>query len=234
MIWWPPRPTPSSARAGSPIRTHYSRGFGRTIRCTGAQHSGHGSSRATTMLSRAWLTARFANDRIAASMDVLPPDVRETCAPLGVHVSNWLGYTDPPKHTRLRTLLRTTFTPARAQAMEPRIRELTDALLDEVREAAEPDLAAGLAFPLPARVICEILGIPTSTCRGVPPLVRRHGRLHGQHRADPGRDRAARHGELRRTRGIHRRDGRREAAVPEGRPDRPPRRRRVRGWTVAY
>ena len=106
------------------------------------------------------LDRRFANDRIAASMDVLPPDVRETCAPLGVHVSNWLGYTDPPKHTRLRTLLRSTFTPGRAQAMEARIRELTDALLDEVREADEPDLAAGLAFPLPARVICEILGIP--------------------------------------------------------------------------
>jgi pimeloyl-[acyl-carrier protein] synthase len=106
------------------------------------------------------LDRRFANDRIAASMDVLPPDVRETCAPLGVHVSNWLGYTDPPKHTRLRTLLRTTFTPARAEAMEPRIRELTDALLDEVCAADEPDVAAGLAFPLPARVICEILGIP--------------------------------------------------------------------------
>jgi pimeloyl-[acyl-carrier protein] synthase len=106
------------------------------------------------------LDRRFANDRIAASMDVLPPDVRETCAPLGVHVSNWLGYTDPPKHTRLRALLRTTFTPARAQAMEPRIRELTDALLDAVDESAEPDLAGGLAFPLPARVICEILGIP--------------------------------------------------------------------------
>jgi pimeloyl-[acyl-carrier protein] synthase len=106
------------------------------------------------------LDRRFANDRIEASMDVLPHDLRETCAPLGVHVSNWLGYTDPPKHTRLRTLLRTTFTPARARAMEPRIRELTDALLDEVGEADEPDLAAGLAFPLPARVICEILGIP--------------------------------------------------------------------------
>jgi cytochrome P450 len=106
------------------------------------------------------LDRRFANDRIAASMDVLPPDLRETCAPLGVHVSNWLGYTDPPKHTRLRTLLRSTFTPARAQAMEARIRELTDALLDEVCEADESDLAAGLAFPLPARVICEILGVP--------------------------------------------------------------------------
>ncbi|MDX6572653.1 MAG: hypothetical protein QOC86_1809 [Gaiellales bacterium] len=106
------------------------------------------------------LDRRFANDRIAASMDALPPELRETCAPLGVHVSNWLGYTDPPKHTRLRALVRTTFTPARAEAMEERIRELTDALLDDVVEAERADLAQGLAFPLPARVICEILGIP--------------------------------------------------------------------------
>ena len=48
------------------------------------------------------LDRRFANDRIAASMDALPAELRETCAPLGVHVSNWLGYTDPPKHTRLQ------------------------------------------------------------------------------------------------------------------------------------
>jgi cytochrome P450 len=106
------------------------------------------------------LDARFANDRISASMDVLPPDLRESCAPLGVHISNWLGYTDPPKHTRLRGLLRTTFTPARARAMETRIRELTDELLDEVAVADEADLSSGLAFPLPARVICDILGIP--------------------------------------------------------------------------
>jgi cytochrome P450 len=48
------------------------------------------------------LDPRFANDRIAASMAALPPELRETCAPLAVHISNWLGYTDPPKHTRLR------------------------------------------------------------------------------------------------------------------------------------
>ena len=106
------------------------------------------------------LDRRFANDRIKASMDALPDDLRETCAPLGVHVSNWLGYTDPPKHTRLKNLLRTTFTPALAKGMEPRIRQLTDDLLDGVAASDEPDLVSGFAFPLPATVICEILGIP--------------------------------------------------------------------------
>src|SRR6476469_2196568 len=31
------------------------------------------------------LDRNFANDRIKASMDALPDDLRETCAPLGVH-----------------------------------------------------------------------------------------------------------------------------------------------------
>src|SRR3954470_2844325 len=106
------------------------------------------------------LDRRFANDRIAASMNALPDELRETCAPLGEHVSNWLGYPDPPKHARLKNLLRTTFTPALATALEPRIGELTDELLDGAAGSADPDLVGGLAFPLPARVICEILGIP--------------------------------------------------------------------------
>ena len=165
---------------------------------------------------RGLLDRRFANDRIAASMDVLPADLRETCAPLGVHVSNWLGYTDPPKHTRLRTLLRTTFTPARAQAMEPRIRELTDALLDEVCEAEEPDLAGGLAFPLPARVICEILGIPLPRAEAFHRWSDDMGGFTGNIGPTLDRDRAARHGQLRRTRGVHRRDGRRAAAASPG------------------
>ena len=157
---WPRRPTRSSVRAGSRIPTRCWPG------CASNDPVHWSPTLGSWILTRyddvveGLLDRRFANDRIAASMDVLPPHLRETCAPLGVHVSNWLGYTDPPKHTRLRTLLRTTFTPARAQEMEPRIQELTDALLDEVGEADEPDLAVGLAFPLPARVICEILGIP--------------------------------------------------------------------------
>jgi cytochrome P450 len=106
------------------------------------------------------LDQRLANDRVAGNMAALPPALRVSCAPLGEHVANWLGFTDPPKHTRLRGLLRTTFTPALAKRLTDRITAVVDELLGAVDGASEVDLIAALAFPLPAQVICELLGVP--------------------------------------------------------------------------
>ncbi|MBA2295849.1 MAG: cytochrome P450 [Actinobacteria bacterium] len=107
----------------------------------------------------ALLDRRFANDRVSVNMKALPPDMREQYAQLGDHVSNWLGFTDPPKHTRLRGLLRTTFTPALAEAYRPAILAIVDELIDAMLGEREPDLVGGYAFPMPARVIFDILGI---------------------------------------------------------------------------
>ena len=42
-------------------------------------------------------------------------------------------FSDPPVHTRLRKLVSRDFTPRRIREMEPRIRELTNMLLDEAK-----------------------------------------------------------------------------------------------------
>ncbi|MBB1257011.1 cytochrome P450 [Streptomyces alkaliterrae] len=70
--------------------------------------------------------------------------------------------TDPPEHTRLRKLVMGEFTGRRVRALEPRIQELTDALLDEMEknEGGPVDLNEMFAFPLPVQVICELLGVP--------------------------------------------------------------------------
>jgi hypothetical protein len=106
------------------------------------------------------LDRRLANDRVAGNMAALPPELRASCAPLGEHVGNWLGFTDPPKHTRMRALLRTTFTPALARALTERIVEIADELIDEIQDVAEPDLIGSFAYQIPARIICELLGVP--------------------------------------------------------------------------
>jgi pimeloyl-[acyl-carrier protein] synthase len=111
------------------------------------------------------LDRTMRNDRIAASMSALPANMQSSCAPLGEHVSNWLGYTDPPKHTRLRGRLRTTFTPSLAKALSSRIVQLADELIGAMLEQEQPDLVSSFAFPLPARVIGEVLGIPTDDLR---------------------------------------------------------------------
>lgn len=68
--------------------------------------------------------------------------------------------TDPPKHTRLRNLVSKAFTPRAIAAWRPRIEAVTDELLDRVEGRGEMDLIADLALPVPATLICEMMGIP--------------------------------------------------------------------------
>lgn len=65
---------------------------------------------------------------------------------------------DPPRHTRLRTIVSSAFTPARVAALRPRVVKITERLLDGI--GAEADLMEEFAFPLPTQVICELLGVP--------------------------------------------------------------------------
>lgn len=102
---------------------------------------------------------RLLSDRIAASMAALSESQRSKVEPLGEHISNWLGFTDAPKHTRLRRLISGVFTPKLAEDMRGRIQEITNELLDNLEKQKEVDLISDYAFPLPATVICEILGI---------------------------------------------------------------------------
>jgi cytochrome P450 len=70
-------------------------------------------------------------------------------------------FSDPPRHTRLRRVLRTAFTPKRVEEMRPRIAEITDQLLKDCRAAGghSTELMSSFAFPLPITVLCELLGI---------------------------------------------------------------------------
>ncbi len=103
---------------------------------------------------------RLSSDRISLSMNAMSEPLRTQMCPLGNHVSNWLGFTDPPKHTRMRGLIMKVFTPRLAEQMGPRVGEIVSGLLDRALPRGEMDFMAEVAFPLPASVICEILGIP--------------------------------------------------------------------------
>jgi cytochrome P450 len=69
---------------------------------------------------------------------------------------------DPPEHTRLRSLVSKAFTPRIVQRLEPRMRQIADELVREALEAREVDLVEALAYPLPVVVIAEIIGIPAA------------------------------------------------------------------------
>ena len=74
----------------------------------------------------------------------------------------WLIFTDPRRHTELKGLISQAFTPRSIAGLEPRIRELSQQLLDQTIDRGEMDLAADFAIPLPLMVIAEMLGIPVA------------------------------------------------------------------------
>ncbi len=69
---------------------------------------------------------------------------------------------DPPAHTRLRSPAARALTPTRVAQMEPKIRATVTKLLDAIDPSRPFDLVEALAFPLPATVIFDFLGIPES------------------------------------------------------------------------
>lgn len=81
-------------------------------------------------------------------------------------VFNWLHSdsildSEPPKHTRLRSLVLKAFNRNRIEGLRPAIQKITDELLDsiEVRQGSF-DLIADFAEPLPVKVIALLLGFP--------------------------------------------------------------------------
>ncbi|MEV0276545.1 cytochrome P450 [Streptomyces sp. NPDC050610] len=102
--------------------------------------------------------ATLGDDRLSKRLENASENANLGFEPLGSHMLN----TDQPDHTRLRKLVVRAFTPRRVAALEPRVQQLTDELLDAmVADGARgADLVDALAFPLPMSVICELLGVP--------------------------------------------------------------------------
>lgn len=69
-------------------------------------------------------------------------------------------YFDPPDHTRIRSLVTKAFTLRRVEAMRPRMSAIVDGLLDQAAREATTEFIEDIGHPLPAIVICEMLGVP--------------------------------------------------------------------------
>jgi cytochrome P450 len=69
-------------------------------------------------------------------------------------------FRDPPDHTRLRGLVSKAFTPKVVEGLRPRVQEVVDELLDAAAGRGEMELVEDFAYPLPVRIISEMLGVP--------------------------------------------------------------------------
>ncbi len=73
-------------------------------------------------------------------------------------------FINPPDHTRMRHVFSGAFTPRRLGALEPVILRVVDGLLDRMADAGGGvvDFVADFAYPIPALVMAEFIGIPAA------------------------------------------------------------------------
>jgi cytochrome P450 len=71
--------------------------------------------------------------------------------------------TDPPYHRKLRSIVDTLFVPIEIAKLEPRIENIANELIDNIikKDNTTMDLITDFAYPLPATVIAELLGVPS-------------------------------------------------------------------------
>ena len=70
---------------------------------------------------------------------------------------------DSPEHLRLRRMVTRDFMVSHTRAMQPRVQEIVDGLIDAMLAGPQPaDLIEAFALPVPSLVICEMLGISYS------------------------------------------------------------------------
>jgi cytochrome P450 len=105
--------------------------------------------------------------RVRLLLSRLPPETGSNFGELERGLEMWMLLLDAPEHTRLRKLMNKGFSPAIVEALRTQVEAMVDAILDAAAPAGVTriDIVRDVAYPLPVRVIAEMLGVPTSQHR---------------------------------------------------------------------
>jgi len=109
---------------------------------------------------RAATTSEMSPDRLRPFFAQLPQAQRSTLGDLARFLTLWVVFRDPPDHTRVRAIMSQAFASRAVQALIPDIATVIDDLLDRMERQAAADLIRDFAYPLPATVIMDLLGVP--------------------------------------------------------------------------
>jgi cytochrome P450 len=99
---------------------------------------------------------RFSSDRVDA---FVPPGTDEKTQAVRRFFTDWMVFTDPPEHTRLRKLVSRAFAPRSIAMLESYTRRVVDEALDRVNGQDQIDIIGDFGFPVPSRVIAHMLGV---------------------------------------------------------------------------
>ena len=115
-----------------------------------------------------WLVSRYQDVVPLLRDDRLAKDSRKLSEPARAlfmrytpeELARHMLFSDPPDHTRLRSLVSQAFTPRRIEGLRSRITTLATELLEAAMARGSVDFLDAFAFPLPVIVIAELLGLP--------------------------------------------------------------------------
>jgi cytochrome P450 len=120
----------------------------------------------------AWVVTRYADvvtvfQRFSANRTPTPEQLTalglSSLTPLAEVMVHQMLFLDPPMHGRgVRGLASKAFTARRVEVLRSHIQEITASLLDTAQNKGHMDVIKDLAYPLPAIVTAEMLGVPTS------------------------------------------------------------------------
>jgi cytochrome P450 len=119
----------------------------------------------------AWVVTRYADvvtvfQHFSADRAYSPQQLAtlgmSAMGPIAQVMMQQMLFLDPPAHTRIRSLAARAFTPRRVEQLRSHIEDIVDALLDRLAAGRQMDVIADLAYPLPAIVTAELLGLPPS------------------------------------------------------------------------
>jgi len=118
-----------------------------------------------------FLAARHGDANVVFRNKSLGRIFKEKSPEFEWEIFNWLHAdsildSEPPKHTRLRSLVAKAFNRQKIEGMRPAVGRITDQLLDsidvKVKSGETFDLIADYAEPLPVKIIADLLGFPES------------------------------------------------------------------------
>jgi len=104
--------------------------------------------------------ARFSARRIQPFLAHQGDNMSEALELLGECIGLWMVFNDGEAHVRLRKLTNKAFTRRAVEALRPRINGIVNDLIDDLKGRPSFDFVADFAYPLPARVIADMLGVP--------------------------------------------------------------------------
>jgi cytochrome P450 len=102
---------------------------------------------------------RFSVEKLSPLQDHLSGTDKSKVAEISKVLGDWMVFKDPPTHTRLRRVLQGAFKPRALARLRPMVEAVAEELLDTIADKERIDFIHDFAWPFPATVIADLMGI---------------------------------------------------------------------------